>query len=65
MPLKLKLEILKKYSTQSDFAFAIKEHESTVSQVIRGRRKLTPKQAQKWCKALHCDPELIKPVIKS
>ena len=61
----LKLTILKKYSTQSDFAFAIKEHESNVSQVIRGRRKLTPEQAKKWCKALRCDPQLLKSVIKS
>jgi len=60
----IKLEIIDKFDTQSDFALAIKGHESKISQVIRGRRKLTKKEAKLWQKALQCRPALLKPVTK-
>ena len=62
MSLNLKLAILKRYSTQSDFAFAIKEHESKISQVVRGKRKLTPEQAKIWQEALRCNPKILESV---
>ena len=58
----LKIEILKNFPTQSDFASAINEHESKVSQVLRGRRKLSPIDAEKWQEKLNCPRSLIKAV---
>jgi hypothetical protein len=60
--LDLRLEILKKFITQSDFASAINEHESKVSQVLRGRRKLSQIDAEKWQKKLNCPKSIIKAV---
>ena len=60
----LKIEILKKFDTQGDFAVKVGMHESKVSQVIRNRRKLTKKQADIWLKALKCDPSIFEPVIQ-
>ena len=60
----LKIAILKKYLTQSDFALSLNEHESKVSQIIRGRRKLNKREAQIWIKALECDPAIVKGVTK-
>jgi plasmid maintenance system antidote protein VapI len=60
--LNLRLEILKKFITQSDFASAINEHESKVSQVLRGRRKLSKIDAEKWKQILNCPQALIKSV---
>lgn len=48
----LRLVILKKFDSQSDFAAAIGEHESAVSQVIRGRRVLSDDRKEKWAEAL-------------
>ena len=50
---RLKIEILKIYPTQGDFAAAIGEHESKVSQVLRGRRKLSQIDGKKWEKKLN------------
>lgn len=58
----LKIEILKNFPTQSDFASAINEHESKVSQVLRGRRKLSPIDAEKWKQILNCPQALIESV---
>ena len=58
----LKIEILKNFPTQSDFAYAINEHESKVSQVLRGRRKLSPIDAEKWQEKLNCPQSLLKAV---
>ena len=60
--LDLRLEILKKFITQSDFASSIDEHESKVSQVLRGRRKLSKIDAEKWQQILNCPRSLIKAV---
>jgi plasmid maintenance system antidote protein VapI len=64
MHLALKFEILKKKGSQANFSMEVCEHESKVSAVIRGRRKLTPEQAAKWQKILGCEPKLLKPVTK-
>jgi hypothetical protein len=58
----LRIEILKNFPTQSDFASAINEHESKVSQVLRGRRKLSPIDAEKWKQILNCPQAIIESV---
>ncbi len=62
--LDLKFQILKEFPTQADFAMAAKEHESKVSQVIRGRRQLSKGEAKRWSKLLNCDPQLLKSVTR-
>lgn len=59
MNLKLKFAILKKFKSQADFAQKIRCHESKVSQVICGRRKLDQNEAKQWAKALNCNPSII------
>jgi len=60
----VKLAILKRHPTQFDFAEAIKMHNTFVSHVLRGRRRLSKEQAAKWLENLKCDPEILKPVTK-
>jgi hypothetical protein len=64
MYLDLKFVILKQFNSQADFSQAVGEHESKVSRVIRGRRKLSGKEAKTWAKALRCDMAVFRPVIK-
>ena len=58
----VKIEILKKFLTQADFAAHMGIHESVVSQILKGRRKLLPEDADKWVKVLKCDPDILVPV---
>lgn len=51
---KLKQIISEKYGTQVDFANAIGTGESRVSNVVRGRKKLTQEEKVKWVKLLEC-----------
>ena len=60
----LKIEILRNFPSQSDFANAAEVHESKVSQVLRGRRRLSKEDAAKWVKILKCDPLTVKPVTQ-
>ncbi len=60
----VKIEILKNFPSQSDFADAAGVHESKVSQVLKGRRKLSKEDASKWGKFLECDPEILEPVTQ-
>ena len=62
--LDLKFKILKKFSSQADFCLVVSEHESKVSQVLRGRRKLSQEEAEKWAKTLDCDPATLKSVVE-
>lgn len=50
--LDLKMAILGKFHSQADFADAVKTNESKVSQVIHGRRWLSPEEIKTWRKAL-------------
>jgi antitoxin component HigA of HigAB toxin-antitoxin module len=59
----LKIEIIKRFSTQSDFALKIGDHESKVSQVLHGRRRLTEEDARRWIRLLNCDPAIIEPFV--
>lgn len=60
----VRIEILKNFPTQSDFAECLNEHESKVSQVLRGRRMLSKENAAKWIEILKCDPAILVPVTK-
>jgi len=60
----LRLEILKNFDTQADFAAAVGEHDSKVSMVLRGRRKLSSKQAKRWIKVLKCGSDMLIPVLR-
>ena len=52
------------FDCQADFAMSIKEHESKISQVIRGRRKLSKEEAEQWRAVLKCDPAILVSVTK-
>jgi hypothetical protein len=58
----LRLEILKNFNSQVDFADAVGTHNTKVSMVLRGHRKLFPEESLRWQKILKCDPKILKPV---
>lgn len=58
----LKSKIVLKYFTQEDFAAAIEERPSVVSNVIRGRRKLPLNKQAIWAVALGCLVHEIFPI---
>jgi plasmid maintenance system antidote protein VapI len=60
----LRVEIVRNFRTQSDFAGQLGICESKISQVLRGRKRLTPAEADRWRSVLHCPPELLKPVTR-
>ena len=51
----LKNEIKIKFRTQADFSEVVQEHESLVSAVINGRRRLSPEKERFWSKVLRKD----------
>ena len=51
---KLRGRIISTYGTQADFAQTVKEDETVVSRIIRGRRNLDQKRQKVWAKALNC-----------
>jgi transcriptional regulator with XRE-family HTH domain len=65
LDLNLRLKILGRYPTQSDFALAAKMSESKVSRVLRGRAKLTKEEAEKWAELLRCQVKAMAPVTGS
>jgi hypothetical protein len=50
----LKMRILKKFRTQWEFAQSVVMHESDISRVISGRRKLSQDAKKKWSEVLGC-----------
>ena len=60
----IKIEILKKFPTQTDFASTAGLSESHVSRVLRGRKKLNGDELKIWESVLNCDPSILEPVIK-
>ncbi len=58
---KLRIAILTEFQTQADFSQHLNVHESKVSQVVRGRRKLSPDQKVQWAAALNQPIEMIFP----
>lgn len=61
----VRLAILQRFETQSDFATHLDIHESKVSQVLRGRRKLSEQEAIEWCRVLGCNSSTFRSVTKS
>ena len=61
----LRVAILTKFDTQGDFALRLKIHESRVSQILRGRRKLSEGEARRWARILKCDPAVMMPVTQN
>jgi plasmid maintenance system antidote protein VapI len=55
----LKKRILDLYRSQADFAEAAKVHDSVISRVVRGRRKLSREEKKRWAFLLRCKPEQI------
>ncbi|MFZ7124747.1 MAG: XRE family transcriptional regulator [Desulfobacterales bacterium] len=55
MNVNLKVEIIKKFGTQADFAMAVRVNESLVSRVVRRRRSIPPETQEQWADALGCD----------
>ncbi|UCF83759.1 MAG: XRE family transcriptional regulator [Desulfobacteraceae bacterium] len=53
----LKLAIIREFGTQADFSMAIREDESIVSRVIRGRRSLSSEKKKEWAKVLKSKPQ--------
>ena len=51
----LKNEIKIKYRTQADFSEVVREHESLVSAVVNGRRRLPSEKQRYWAKVLRQD----------
>lgn len=60
----VKIEILKKFQSQADFAAAARISESHVSRVLKGRKKLNGDEVKIWKNVLNCDPSILEPVIK-
>jgi transcriptional regulator with XRE-family HTH domain len=54
---RLKAKIYEVFGTQADFAQAMKEDESIVSRIVRGRRRPDDERMKKWADALDCKPE--------
>ena len=53
---KLKRRILDLYQSQANFAEAAKVHDSMISRVVRGRRKLSREEKKRWAFLLRCKP---------
>jgi len=56
MNIPLRIKIIERYKTQSDFAAAHRLTDSFVSRVVQGRRELSPKEQHQWARALKCKP---------
>jgi len=61
--LDLKFDILRRFPRQFDFAREAGVHESLVSAVINGRRKISREEAERWSRILGCGVEDLAPVI--
>jgi hypothetical protein len=64
MELELKFAILVKFKNQYNFARRLRIHETKLSQVLHGRRKLSKAEAQSWIKTLGCTPDLLDSVVR-
>jgi plasmid maintenance system antidote protein VapI len=55
----LRLRIIEMFDNQAMFAAEIGAHESYVSAVLHGRRKLPPEAQDHWAKMLGTTPEAL------
>jgi len=54
----LRLQIIKGFGTQADFAVAAGCDDTMVSKVINGRRLLSPEQQKEWAELLGCNTNI-------
>lgn len=59
----LKAEIIRRFKTQGDFAQFLGASESTVSRILKDRRRLSGEEFKIWKKALQCDSSILEPVV--
>ena len=63
MNLKLRIALLESgFERQADFAEIIGKPESFVSNVLRGRKKLSKEESETWQAVLNCRPCVLKNV---
>jgi plasmid maintenance system antidote protein VapI len=58
----LKHQIIERFRRQADFAAKVGRTQSAISEVIHGRKQISPKEERRWAKALSCKPEQLFPV---
>jgi len=56
----LRLQIIKRFESQSDFAVAAGCDDTMVSKVVNGRRQLSPEQQKEWSELLNCSINIFK-----
>ena len=61
---RIRLAILKEFDSQINFAGVVGMHDTFVSMVLRGHRKLNPEDSARWQSALKCNSRLLKPVTR-
>jgi transcriptional regulator with XRE-family HTH domain len=61
---KLKSKIVLKFGTQEDFAKAIDEKPSVISNIVRGRRILSSEKQLRWALMLDCPVNEIFPKLE-
>jgi hypothetical protein len=59
--IELAVQILRKFGTQENFAFAADEHSSFVSRAVSGHRKVNDDRKKRWARVLQCDVKDIFP----
>lgn len=59
MLLQLKVKILEKFKSQSDFVNSVNISDCRLSRIIRGRAKATKEERARICSALNCLDEEI------
>ena len=55
----LKSLIVEKFGTQADFAIKVGRQQSFISEVLRGRKKLSEEEQKVWAEHLGCNPEKV------
>jgi len=56
---RLKRLIIERYRTQAVFSLKMRRPQSYVSEIVRGRRRLSDEEKGSWAKALDVDASLI------
>jgi transcriptional regulator with XRE-family HTH domain len=50
----LKLRILERFGSQTNFSKRVSQSESTISRVLRGHRNLSAEERERWSQTLGC-----------
>lgn len=60
----LRIAIISAFNSQAEFSQLVGLSEPALSNVIHGRRWISPREAQVWARLLTCDEELLRPLIR-